>query len=51
MPVDEEGLSVSAGTKLCPHAKGVYLTPAHQFPLGVTMSIERRMAFSTGLHA
>jgi GntR family transcriptional regulator / MocR family aminotransferase len=44
VPVDEEGLSVSAGIKLCPQAKGVYLTPAHQFPLGVTMSLERRMA-------
>jgi GntR family transcriptional regulator/MocR family aminotransferase len=44
VPVDEEGLSVSAGKKLCPRAKGVYLTPAHQFPLGVTMSLERRMA-------
>ncbi len=44
VPVDQEGLSVSVGTKLCPHAKGVYLTPAHQFPLGVTMSLERRMA-------
>ena len=44
MPVDEEGLSVSAGMRICPHAKGVYLTPAHQFPLGVTMSLERRMA-------
>ena len=44
VPVDEEGLSVSTGKKICPHAKGVYLTPAHQFPLGVTMSLERRMA-------
>jgi GntR family transcriptional regulator/MocR family aminotransferase len=44
VPVDEEGLSVSAGMKICPHARGVYLTPAHQFPLGVTMSLERRMA-------
>ena len=44
VPVDEEGLSVSAGKKLCPRARGVYLTPAHQFPLGVTMSLERRMS-------
>ena len=44
VPVDDEGLSVSAGEKICPHARGVYLTPAHQFPLGVTMSLERRMA-------
>jgi GntR family transcriptional regulator/MocR family aminotransferase len=44
VPVDEEGLSVSVGEKICPHARGVYLTPAHQFPLGMTMSLERRMA-------
>jgi GntR family transcriptional regulator / MocR family aminotransferase len=44
VPVDEEGLSVSAGKRLCMHAKGVYLTPAHQFPLGVTLSLERRIA-------
>ncbi|MFC5864413.1 PLP-dependent aminotransferase family protein [Acidicapsa dinghuensis] len=44
VPVDEEGLLVSAGETICPHARGVYLTPAHQFPQGVTMSLERRMA-------
>lgn len=44
VPVDDEGLSVSAGIKICPDAKGAYVTPAHQFPLGVTMSLERRMA-------
>jgi GntR family transcriptional regulator / MocR family aminotransferase len=44
VPVDDEGLSVSTGMRMCPHAKGVYLTPAHQFPLGMTMSLERRMA-------
>jgi len=42
--VNDEGLSVSAGIKICPDAKGTYVTPAHQFPLGVTMSLERRMA-------
>jgi GntR family transcriptional regulator/MocR family aminotransferase len=44
VPVDEEGLRVAAGIKMCPNARGVYVTPAHQFPLGVTMSLERRMA-------
>jgi len=44
VPVNDEGLSVSAGIKTCPDAKGAYVTPAHQFPLGVTMSLERRMA-------
>jgi GntR family transcriptional regulator/MocR family aminotransferase len=42
--VDERGLNVAAGLKLCSHAKGVYVTPAHQFPLGMTMSLDRRMA-------
>ena len=44
VPVDEQGLSVSRGKQLCARAKGVYLTPAHQFPLGVTMPLERRLA-------
>ncbi len=44
VPVNDEGLSVSAGIKISPDAKGAYVTPAHQFPLGVTMSLERRMA-------
>ena len=44
VPVNEEGLSVSAGIKICEYAKGAYVTPAHQFPLGVTMSLEQRMA-------
>jgi len=43
VPVDADGLSVYAGIKACSSAKGVYLTPAHQFPLGVTLSLERRM--------
>jgi GntR family transcriptional regulator / MocR family aminotransferase len=44
VPVDDEGLSVSTGMRMCAHAKGIYLTPAHEFPLGMTMSLERRMA-------
>ena len=43
VPVDERGLSISAGLKMCPRAKGAYVTPAHQFPLGMTMPLERRM--------
>jgi GntR family transcriptional regulator / MocR family aminotransferase len=42
--VTSEGLCVSAGMALCSEAKGVYVTPAHQFPLGVTMSLEMRVA-------
>lgn len=42
--VDEQGLSVSTGLRVCPHAKGAYVTPGHQFPLGMTMSLKRRMS-------
>lgn len=42
VPVDEFGLDV---TKLPDHpVKLVYVTPSHQFPTGVTMSLERRLA-------
>jgi GntR family transcriptional regulator / MocR family aminotransferase len=43
VPVDEQGLSVRAGRRIAPHAKAAYLTPAHQFPLGALMSVERRL--------
>ena len=43
VPVDERGLCVSVGIKLCPTATGVILTPGHQYPLGMTMSLERRL--------
>lgn len=43
VPVDQHGLSVTAGVKRCRTARGVYLTPAHQFPLGMTMPLERRL--------
>jgi len=43
VPVDEHGLSVSAGMRMCASARGVFLTPSHQYPLGMTMSLERRM--------
>ncbi len=43
VPVDAEGLDVQAGVKLEPRAKLVYVTPSHQYPLGVTMSLGRRL--------
>jgi GntR family transcriptional regulator/MocR family aminotransferase len=44
VPVDQEGLVVEAGTARAPEARLVYLTPSHQFPLGVTLSLARRLA-------
>jgi GntR family transcriptional regulator/MocR family aminotransferase len=44
VPTDADGLVVSKGIQLCSRAKAAFVTPAHQFPLGVTMSIQRRLA-------
>jgi GntR family transcriptional regulator/MocR family aminotransferase len=44
VPVDQEGLIVEIGIARAPGARLVYLTPSHQFPLGVTMSLSRRLA-------
>src|SRR5262249_23207181 len=43
VPVDEEGVSVADGVHRCPRARVAYVTPSHQFPLGVTMSLPRRI--------
>jgi GntR family transcriptional regulator/MocR family aminotransferase len=42
--VDADGLDVRAGAARAPRARLVYTTPSHQFPLGVTMSLPRRLA-------
>ncbi|HSF39843.1 MAG TPA: PLP-dependent aminotransferase family protein, partial [Thermoanaerobaculia bacterium] len=44
VPVDENGLDVARGEALAPGARLVYVTPSHQYPLGVTLSLERRLA-------
>jgi GntR family transcriptional regulator/MocR family aminotransferase len=41
--VDNEGIDVSAGIKLCRNARAAYVAPSHQYPLGATMSASRRM--------
>jgi GntR family transcriptional regulator / MocR family aminotransferase len=41
VPVDAEGLVVAAIPR---HARLVYVTPSHQFPLGTPMSLGRRAA-------
>lgn len=44
VPVDREGLVAEAGIDRAPQARLAYLTPSHQFPLGVTLSLPRRIA-------
>ena len=41
VPVDDQGIVVDA---LPRHTRLVYLTPSHQYPLGVTLSLPRRLA-------
>lgn len=44
VPVDAEGLDAAAGEALAPAARVAYVSPSHQFPLGVTLSMRRRLA-------
>jgi GntR family transcriptional regulator/MocR family aminotransferase len=44
VPVDGEGLDVAAGMRRAPEARLAYVTPSHQFPLGVLMGLPRRLA-------
>ena len=43
VPVDEEGLQVHVGRARSPAARMAYVTPSHQFPLGHTLSLARRL--------
>ena len=44
MPVDRDGMVVSDGIKLAPRARAAVVTPAHQSPLCVSLSLPRRLA-------
>jgi GntR family transcriptional regulator / MocR family aminotransferase len=43
IPVDDQGLQTSALSKLPTGLKLIYVTPSHQFPLGVGLSLGRRL--------
>ncbi|QVN20770.1 PLP-dependent aminotransferase family protein [Burkholderia pyrrocinia] len=44
VPVDADGLDVDAGIRLAPHARAAFVTPSHQYPLGMPLSMARRNA-------
>ena len=44
VPVDAEGLDVAAGVRKAPDAALAVVTPGQHAPLGMTMSLERRLA-------
>ena len=43
VPVDDEGLNVEEGIRRRPAARAAYVTPSHQYPLGMTLSAGRRI--------
>jgi GntR family transcriptional regulator/MocR family aminotransferase len=43
VPVDRDGMVVSDAIKLAPRARAAVVTPAHQSPLGVSLSLTRRL--------
>jgi len=43
VPVDGEGIDVEHGARVGADARVVYISPSHQFPLGMAMSASRRM--------
>ena len=44
VPVDAEGMDVDAAIERSPAARLAYVTPSHQYPLGPTLSLRRRLA-------
>jgi GntR family transcriptional regulator / MocR family aminotransferase len=43
IPVDAQGLSVAAGLRTAPRARAAFVSPSHQFPTGVALSMARRL--------
>jgi GntR family transcriptional regulator/MocR family aminotransferase len=43
VPVDAEGLVVEKGRQAAPRARAAFVTPARQYPTGVTMPLGRRL--------
>ncbi len=43
VPDDEEGLSVEAGRAMAKNARMAVVSPSHQYPQGVVMSLRRRL--------
>ena len=44
VPVDEDGLNFKTVLESGKNPKLIYVTPSHQYPLGVTMSVTRRLS-------
>ena len=43
VPVEKDGIDINFGINKFPEAKLAYVTPSHQFPIGVTLSLKKRL--------
>jgi GntR family transcriptional regulator / MocR family aminotransferase len=43
VPVDSHGIDPAIGRAKCRRPTAIYVTPAHQFPLGVSLRLDRRL--------
>jgi GntR family transcriptional regulator/MocR family aminotransferase len=43
VPVDNDGMDIAEGIRRYRKARAAFVTPSHQYPLGVTMSATRRL--------
>lgn len=44
IPVDAHGIDVAAGVRAAPRARAAFVTPSHQYPLGIVLAMARRLA-------
>jgi GntR family transcriptional regulator / MocR family aminotransferase len=44
VPVDDEGIRVDVGVRRFARARLAYVTPSHQYPTGVALGLDRRIA-------
>ncbi len=43
VPVDADGLNPARGIERCSDPRLIYVTPSHQYPLGMTLALSRRL--------
>lgn len=44
IPVDGQGMDIARGVEACPDARVAFVTPSHQYPMGMPLSMPRRVA-------
>lgn len=51
IPVDKEGMDVSQGIRRFRKARLAYVSPSHQFPMGIPLDLARRIALLEWAHS